>query len=178
MFGHTSSESSITSNSVKLNCFHQTQCMAALEKIGLIWHLSWSMYLIGITIWTTWCVIEMKWAEAIISQVWLWQLGLLFIQLPENNSVWNATVYGGWLNGMSDKWRDIPCRIYSVLMQKVVILNLYLRVKITVQSQAIPDSKVHWVNMGPTWVLLAPDGPHVGPMNLAIRDESVRSVAF
>ena len=24
-------------------------------------------------------------------------------------------------------------------------------------------------NMGPTWVLLAPDGPHVGPMNLAIR---------
>ena len=24
--------------------------------------------------------------------------------------------------------------------------------------------------MGPTWVLLAPDGPHVGPMNLAIRE--------
>ena len=23
--------------------------------------------------------------------------------------------------------------------------------------------------MGPTWVLLAPDGPHIGPMNLAIR---------
>ena len=29
----------------------------------------------------------------------------------------------------------------------------------------IPDSKVHWANMGPTWVLSAPDGPHVGPMN-------------
>ena len=25
-------------------------------------------------------------------------------------------------------------------------------------------------SMGPTWVLSAPDGPHVGPMNLAIRD--------
>ena len=25
--------------------------------------------------------------------------------------------------------------------------------------------------MGPTWVLSAPDGPHVGPMNLAIRDD-------
>ena len=25
--------------------------------------------------------------------------------------------------------------------------------------------------MGPTWVLLAPDGPHVGPMNLAIRED-------
>ena len=33
-----------------------------------------------------------------------------------------------------------------------------------------PDSKVHGANMGPTWVLSAPDGPHVGPMNLAIRD--------
>ena len=32
-----------------------------------------------------------------------------------------------------------------------------------------PDSKVHGANMGPTWVLSASDGPHVGPMNLAIR---------
>ena len=32
-----------------------------------------------------------------------------------------------------------------------------------------PDSKVHGANMGPTWVLSAPDGPHVGPMSLAIR---------
>ena len=33
----------------------------------------------------------------------------------------------------------------------------------------IPESKVHGANMGPTWVLSAPDGPHVGPVNLAIR---------
>ena len=32
-----------------------------------------------------------------------------------------------------------------------------------------PDSKVHGANMGPTWVLSAPDGPHIGPTNLAIR---------
>ena len=31
-----------------------------------------------------------------------------------------------------------------------------------------PDSKVHGANMGPTWVLPAPDGPHVGPMILVI----------
>ena len=37
-------------------------------------------------------------------------------------------------------------------------------------KHAIPDSNVHGANMGPTWVLSAPDGPHVGPMNLAIRD--------
>ena len=32
-----------------------------------------------------------------------------------------------------------------------------------------PDGKVHGAKMGPIWVLSAPDGPHVGPMNLAIR---------
>ena len=31
-----------------------------------------------------------------------------------------------------------------------------------------PDSKVHGANMGPTWILSAPDGPQVGLMNLAI----------
>ena len=34
-----------------------------------------------------------------------------------------------------------------------------------------PDSKVHGANMGPTWVLSAPCGPHVGPMNLAIWED-------
>ena len=34
----------------------------------------------------------------------------------------------------------------------------------------IPDSKVHGANMGPIWVLSAPGGPHVGPMNYAIWD--------
>ena len=37
-----------------------------------------------------------------------------------------------------------------------------------------PDSKVHGANMGPTWVLSAPDGHHVGPMNLAIRVNSLK----
>ena len=40
----------------------------------------------------------------------------------------------------------------------------------TTKKGTIPDSKVHGANMGPTWVLSAPDGPHVGSMNLAIRD--------
>ena len=31
--------------------------------------------------------------------------------------------------------------------------------------------------MGPTWVLSAPDGPHVGPMNLVIR-ESIGKISF
>ena len=36
-------------------------------------------------------------------------------------------------------------------------------------SRFYPDNKVHVANMGPTWVLSAPGGPHVGPVNLAIR---------
>ena len=31
--------------------------------------------------------------------------------------------------------------------------------------------------MGPTWVLSAPDGPHVGPMNLAIREAIEMSIS-
>ena len=34
---------------------------------------------------------------------------------------------------------------------------------------SIPDSKVHVAHKGSTWILSAPGGPHVGPINLAIR---------
>ena len=34
--------------------------------------------------------------------------------------------------------------------------------------QSFPDSKVHVALMGPTWVLSAPGGPHLGPINLDI----------
>ena len=33
-------------------------------------------------------------------------------------------------------------------------------------TKVSPDSKVHGTNLGPTWVLSATCGPHVGPMNL------------
>ena len=36
----------------------------------------------------------------------------------------------------------------------------------------IPDSKVHGANMGPFWGRQDPGGPHVGPMNLAIREST------
>ena len=36
-----------------------------------------------------------------------------------------------------------------------------------------PDNKYHGANMGSIWVLSAPDGSHVGPMNLAIRVAAV-----
>ena len=36
-------------------------------------------------------------------------------------------------------------------------------------SNRSPDRKVHGANMGPIWGRQDPDGPHVGPMNFAIR---------
>ena len=36
-------------------------------------------------------------------------------------------------------------------------------------EENLPDSKFHGPNMGPTRVLSALDGPHVGPMHLAVR---------
>ena len=56
------------------------------------------------------------------------------------------------IEGLTHQWCHIAQRISSTLVQP------------------IPDNKDHGANMGPTWVLSAPDGPHVGPMNLAIRD--------
>ena len=45
----------------------------------------------------------------------------------------------------------------------------YCNIPATIKLWMYPDSKVHGANMGPTWVLSAPNGPHVGLMNLAIR---------
>ena len=45
---------------------------------------------------------------------------------------------------------------------------MLLRFHVMTSSCIFPDSTVREANMGPTWVLSAPDGPHVGPMNLAI----------
>ena len=45
----------------------------------------------------------------------------------------------------------------------------YVRVLVMedmIHSNTTPNSKVHGANM----VMSAPDGPHIGPMNLAIRD--------
>ena len=41
-----------------------------------------------------------------------------------------------------------------------------------------PDSKVHGTNRGLTLVLVAPDGTHVGPMNLAIRASQALSSEY
>ena len=53
--------------------------------------------------------------------------------------------------------------------------HLYLFMRYGDESRNL-DCKVHGANMGPSWVLPAPDGPHVGPMKLAIREIFYRRI--
>ena len=46
------------------------------------------------------------------------------------------------------------------------------------ESGTTPDSKVHGANMGPIWGRQDPGGSHVGPMNLAISDVSLKTQAI
>ena len=68
---------------------------------------------------------------------------------------------GSWhffsmISGTHPKWKLVVLLwYYCIIIQYSLVITF-------------PDSKVHGANMGPTWVLLAHDGPHVGPMNLAI----------
>ena len=55
-----------------------------------------------------------------------------------------------------------------VLIHEIVFMKL-VRSRINDLKSSVPDSKVNGTCMGPTWVLSAPDGPHVDPMNLIIR---------
>ena len=63
-----------------------------------------------------------------------------------------------------DKFSDFHLPVTSVISNRSLEIYMY------------PDSKVHGANMGPTWVLSAPDGPHDGPMNLAIRVVAIRAI--
>ena len=66
---------------------------------------------------------------------------------------------------------QIHSRIIELLvMYEISFASLNRHCLTHASAHVIPDSKVHGANMGPTWVLSARDGPHVGPMNLAIRD--------
>ena len=56
------------------------------------------------------------------------------------------------------------------LWGKVVYLKLLPHFSNNSLWHSNPDSKVHGANMGPTWVLSSPGGPHVGPMKIAIRE--------
>ena len=60
--------------------------------------------------------------------------------------------------------------MFTTLYYTVIqIYANYGSLSFTKGIMTFPNSKVHGPNLGPTWVLSAPDEPHAGPMNLAIR---------
>ena len=69
-------------------------------------------------------------------------------------------------------------RIISLSTQYAWSWNPNAFIVFVVTCKIFPDSKVQGASMGPTWVLSAPGGPHVGHMNLAVwvvtRDEMHR----
>ena len=91
----------------------------------------------------------------------------------------NFVISGGtivlWWQGLvpRDNWcMDITCVKMAVIWfcWGLNVPNVLIRgVNVDHSVSLYPDNKVHGANMGPTWVLLAPDGLHVGPINLAIR---------
>ena len=87
-----------------------------------------------------------------------------------------------WLNdltreGLSTKIHRNEYNIANACKCTSLATHLYLHVSLwsrhwkpTSPMYCTPNSKVHGTTiMGPTWVLSAADGPHVDPMNLAIR---------
>ena len=78
-------------------------------------------------------------------------------------------------NEMINKWFDLMHKNNFKFMFSKSEKNHYIIASQSKKEQPNPDSKVHGANMGHTWVLPAPDGPHVGPMNLAIREDKVRT---
>ena len=57
----------------------------------------------------------------------------------------------------------------SMISEITGVIVCAQRVPVKVRQYNYPDSKDHGANMGPTWVLSAPRGLHVDPMNLAVR---------
>ena len=75
-----------------------------------------------------------------------------------------------WQVGTDDRWKYMG-NYYEKMYPPKILKPVSLLYDCNAMCN-IQDSKFHGANMGPTWVLSAQDGPHVGPMNLAIRDGS------
>ena len=64
--------------------------------------------------------------------------------------------------------RNIAEMIENVVIKIWLDSILHIRQKTVIPTQIAKFMGPTW-DMGPTWVLSTPDGPHVGPRNLAIR---------
>ena len=81
------------------------------------------------------------------------------------------------------------CMDDGMYVNEIAGATLHMKEFVKFIPGKIPDSKVHGTNMGPTWVLSALGGPHVGPINLlsgilyrygteAINNRCVTSISY
>ena len=98
------------------------------------------------------------WTRTQVTMTYPWQSLLIFsLRLNCFPAMWNIFSFSSFIStdgAVADTYANTDTN-----PQRLVYPTL-----------SIPDSKVRGAHIGPTWVLPAPDGPNVGPMNLAIRD--------
>ena len=88
------------------------------------------------------------------------------VQYYKAKSHWADSAIASDSHWLLHKW----VHEYDYILPKGDFYKFALRWRSQEHVDDNPDSNVHGANMGPTWVLSAPDGPHVSPMNLAIRE--------
>ena len=134
----------------------------------------------------------MPWHQTAIRSTWLspsfWKLCDASASQKLKNKFWDTLVkhvplqVRGCFCIWWQNFKPLPkivrynaCWIYR--MCEVAVISVFiLRSEIRLLENT-PDSKPHRVNMRPTWILSAPAGPHVGPMNLALEDHHCRQLA-
>ena len=113
-------------------------------------------------------------------EVWEWKSdynGCNYLSMPGLSLI----ALGPWLSHLLNNGGHKPCLRWSsrfsscaACMAQTHITRdamIFLEIAPTIFNDVIRST---WHNMGPTWVLSAPAGPHVGPMNLALRANIVR----
>ena len=88
---------------------------------------------------------------------------------PPSQSPLNVGTTKWITTNTSSNWKSVQWSWWCYDIETLFVL--YERKILVIGGFRIqrPDSKVHGVNMGPIWGRQDPGGPHVGPMNLAIR---------
>ena len=92
--------------------------------------------------------------------------GIMILQWRQESLYHDISVYQDCfsLTWITPLWNYIIFHKIYRLFRFVFFCYVY----VSISNGVHPDSKVLGANMGPTWVLSAPDGPHVGPRYLAI----------
>ena len=136
------------------HCSLLNQC-ARSQAIASEWQLLWQTGGIGGFFLSNQCLGCQSYPMHMVTYIHAYILGMRSTNKRRLCNIWQSP-YQKWpLHGHTCIQRHRNSRNYV----KIVI---------------IPDSKVRGANFGPTWVLSAPDGLHVGLMNLAIVDTNAK----